>query len=77
MPTRSGVRQCATVLTDYHVHLRPDEPDTPPRQYFTAANVERYREAASERGIAELGVAEHVHRFTASLDVWEHPWFRQ
>jgi len=65
------------VLTDYHVHLRPDEPDTPAREYFTAANFERYREAASERGIAELGVAEHVHRFTASLDVWEHPWWRE
>src|SRR5215217_5387926 len=65
MPTR--VAQCATVLTDYHVHLRPDEPDTPPREYFTPANAERYREAAAERGIAELGVAEHIHRFTAAL----------
>jgi histidinol-phosphatase (PHP family) len=65
------------VLTDYHVHLRPDEPDTPAQEYFTAANFERYRDAASERGIAELGVAEHVHRFTAALDVWEHPWWRE
>ena len=65
------------MLTDYHVHLRPDEPDTPPREYFTAANAERYRVVAQERGIAELGVAEHVHRFTAALEVWEHPWWRQ
>src|SRR3954451_7844552 len=69
--------ESSAVLTDYHVHLRPDEPGTPPSEYFTAANFERYREAASERGIAELGVAEHVHRFTAALDVWEHPWWRQ
>jgi histidinol-phosphatase (PHP family) len=65
------------VLTDYHVHLRPDEPGTPPSEYFTQANFERYRVVAEERGIAELGVAEHVHRFTAALDVWEHPWWRQ
>ncbi|HEV2785274.1 MAG TPA: histidinol-phosphatase, partial [Solirubrobacteraceae bacterium] len=36
----------------------------------------RYREAAAERGIEELGVAEHVHRFVQSLDVWQHPWYR-
>jgi histidinol-phosphatase (PHP family) len=64
------------VLTDYHVHLRPDEDGTPPDEYFTAANAERYRETASERGIDELGVAEHVHRFVQALEVWEHPWYR-
>ena len=65
------------MLTDYHVHLRPDDADTPASEYFTAANAERYREAASERGIEELGVAEHVHRFVQALDVWTHPWWRQ
>ncbi len=65
------------MLTDYHVHLRPDEDDAPPERYFTAGNAERYREAAEERGIAELGVAEHIHRFTQALDVWEHPWYRR
>jgi histidinol-phosphatase (PHP family) len=64
------------VLTDYHVHLRPDEPDSTAERYFTAGNVERYREAAGERGIEELGVAEHIHRFVQALDVWEHPWYR-
>jgi len=64
------------MLTDYHVHLRPDGDDTPASRYFTAANAERYRETAAERGIAELGVAEHVHRFSAALDVWQHPWWR-
>lgn len=65
------------MLTDYHVHLRPDGPDSPASRYFTPANAERYRETASERGVAELGVAEHVHRFTAALDVWQHPFWRQ
>jgi len=64
------------VLTDYHVHLRPDEDGTTAERFFTPANAERYREAASERGIEELGVAEHIHRFVQSLDVWDHPWYR-
>jgi histidinol-phosphatase (PHP family) len=65
------------VLTDYHVHLRPDEDGTTAERYFTAGNAERYREAATERGIAELGVAEHVHRFAAALEVWDHPFWRE
>ncbi len=65
------------MLTDYHVHLRPDDEGTPAERYFTAANAQRYREAASERGVQELGVAEHVHRFTAALDVWQHPFWRR
>ena len=65
------------MLTDYHVHLRPDEDDTPAARYFTAANAENYRTVAEERGIAELGVAEHIHRFTQALDVWRHPWWQR
>ncbi len=64
------------MLTDYHVHLRPDGPGTPASQYFTAGNAERYREAATEKGIAELGVAEHVYRFTDALEVWDHELWR-
>jgi histidinol-phosphatase (PHP family) len=64
------------VLTDYHVHLRPDEEDSTAERYFTSANVDRYREAATEAGIEELGVAEHIHRFVQALDVWTHPWYR-
>jgi histidinol-phosphatase (PHP family) len=64
------------MLTDYHVHLRPDDPGTHAAKYFTASNAERYREAASERGVTELGVSEHIHRFTAALDVWQHPFWR-
>jgi histidinol-phosphatase (PHP family) len=63
------------VLTDYHVHLRPDEPDATAERFFTPGNAERYREAAEERGIAELGVAEHVYRFRQALEVWQHPFW--
>ena len=68
--------ECDAVLTDYHVHLRPDEPGTPAGKYFTAGNAERYRAAAEEHGIQELGVAEHIYRFHAALEVWEHPFWR-
>jgi histidinol-phosphatase (PHP family) len=61
------------VLTDYHVHLRPDDRDATPDQFFTAANADRYRESAADKGIQELGVAEHIYRFTAAQDVWKHP----
>jgi histidinol-phosphatase (PHP family) len=58
------------------VHLRPDEDGSTAGRYFTRANADRYRETADDRGIRELGVAEHVHRFVQSLDVWTHPWYR-
>lgn len=60
------------MLTDYHVHLRPDGPDSDAADYFTPENARRYREYAEDRGITELGVSEHIYRFTAALDVWQH-----
>jgi histidinol-phosphatase (PHP family) len=66
------------VLTDYHVHLRPDDLEATPERYFTEDNVDRYLEAAGTAGISELGVSEHVYRFTAALDVWDHEfWVEQ
>ena len=66
------------MLTDYHVHLRPDEDDTPPERYFTDANAARYRAAAERAGIAELGISEHIHRFAQALEIWRHPfWVEQ
>lgn len=61
------------MLTDYHVHLRPDEEGTTFERYFTAENVERYRAAAAAAGVEELGVSEHVYRFRQALDLWSHP----
>jgi histidinol-phosphatase (PHP family) len=65
------------MLTDYHVHLRPDEPGTDAARFFTSANADNYRTVATERGISELGVSEHIYRFSAALDVWQHPLWRQ
>jgi histidinol-phosphatase (PHP family) len=63
------------MLTDYHVHLRPDEADTGAERFFTAANAERYRRSAAEVGVGELGIAEHIHRFRQALDIWSHPFW--
>jgi histidinol-phosphatase (PHP family) len=65
------------MLTDYHLHLRPDEDETPPESYFTAENVERYLAAAAAAGIAELGVSEHVYRFRQALELWRHPFWEE
>jgi histidinol-phosphatase (PHP family) len=66
------------MLTDYHVHLRPDDLETTPAaEFFTQRNATRYRDAADEAGIAELGVSEHIHRFTDALQVWDHPFWRE
>jgi histidinol-phosphatase (PHP family) len=65
-------------LTDYHVHLRPDDAGTDASAYFTEANVARYVERADELGIDELGFSEHVYRFREALAVWRHPfWVEQ
>jgi histidinol-phosphatase (PHP family) len=65
------------MLTDYHVHLRKDGPEHSAEEAFTPANAERYQEVAAERGVEELGVSEHVHRFRQALDVWQHPFWRE
>jgi histidinol-phosphatase (PHP family) len=63
------------MLTDYHLHLRPDEVGAAD-QYFTQENAERYLAAAEEQGIEELGVSEHVYRFKEALELWDHPYWR-
>ena len=65
------------MLTDYHVHLRPDERECTAAEHFTVGNAERYKDVAAGRGVEELGVAEHVYRFRAALEVWEHPFWRE
>ncbi|MGE5408530.1 MAG: histidinol-phosphatase [Syntrophothermus sp.] len=61
------------MLTDYHLHLRPDDADAAAEEYYSAANVDRYLDAAAAAGVEELGVSEHVYRFRQALDLWRHP----
>ena len=65
------------MLTDLHVHLRPDDTGAEAERYYSAANAERYAETAAERGIGFLGVSEHVYRFREALEVWAHPFWRE
>jgi histidinol-phosphatase (PHP family) len=65
------------VLTDYHLHLRPDDVDATAAEHFTEENVDRYLAAAEEHGIEELGVSEHVYRFAQALEIWDHPFWRE
>jgi histidinol-phosphatase (PHP family) len=65
------------MLSDYHLHMRLDDVSATTQNSFTVANFERYRAAAVQRGIGELGVSEHVYRFVQALDVWKHPLWRE
>jgi histidinol-phosphatase (PHP family) len=66
------------VLTDYHLHLRPDDDDRPAERFaFTSENVERYLEAAKRAGVEELGCSEHVYRFKEALAIWRHPFWEE
>ncbi len=62
------------MLTDYHLHLRTDDVGKAD-EAFTAENVDRYLAAAAEAGIDELGVSEHIYRFTEALELWRHPYW--
>jgi len=65
------------VLTDYHVHLRPDEINASPDEYFTAGQIGSYVSAAEAAGVTDLGIAEHMYRFTEALSVWSHPFWEE
>jgi len=65
------------MLTDYHVHLRPDGPDTEAEKYFTDENVQRYLSSAAENGVDELGISEHIYRFKQALSIWDHEYWRK
>src|SRR4029450_9954032 len=65
------------VLTDYHLHLRADDLDAAAEEHFTEESGDHYLAAAEEHGIAELGVSEHVYRFSQALDVWDHAFWRE
>jgi histidinol-phosphatase (PHP family) len=65
------------MLTDYHVHLRPDDLSAVAKDYFVEANAERYLDAARDAGIEELGVSEHIYRFEPALAIWRHPFWEE
>jgi histidinol-phosphatase (PHP family) len=64
-------------LTDYHVHLRPDDPGTDASAYFTERNLARFADRAIELGIGQLGFSEHIYRFREALRIWRHPFWEE
>jgi len=56
------------VLIDYHLHLERDE-FTGPCPY-TVDRIEEYVRAAESRGVAEIGISEHCHRFAEFRDLF-------
>lgn len=65
------------MLSDYHVHLRPDGEGSDFVKYMTAENAGHYRAAAEEAGVTELGVSEHIYRFKQALTIWDHPLWKK
>ena len=65
------------MLTDYHLHLRPDDLERPRRGALHRGERRALPRRREKRGIAELGVSEHVYRFEQALTVWQHPLWRE
>jgi histidinol-phosphatase (PHP family) len=58
------------VIVDYHLHLRDPEE----RVDHTVAAVERFVEAAGQRGVDELGFTEHAYYFEQTQRLWQEPY---
>jgi len=54
------------MLVDYHMHLE--------RGPFTPAWLDRFLAVARERGVAEIGISEHIYRFTAAQEAYGAWW---
>jgi histidinol-phosphatase (PHP family) len=58
------------VIVDYHMHLRNEREEID----HTVEAVERFVEAASERGLDEIGFSEHVYYFRETASLWTVPY---
>jgi histidinol-phosphatase (PHP family) len=65
--------QNAPVLVDYHMHLRRSNGASEAVDHTVEA-VERYVEAAHERGVDEIGLTEHVYYFRETRFAWSLPY---
>jgi histidinol-phosphatase (PHP family) len=58
------------VIVDYHMHLRNEREEID----HTLEAVERFCEAAEERGLDEIGFGEHVYYFRQTHSLWTVPY---
>jgi histidinol-phosphatase (PHP family) len=63
------------VLTDFHLHLAPDGERLTPAA-LALDHVREYVATAVARGIEEIAITEHVHRFTAARGLLDHPFWQ-
>jgi histidinol-phosphatase (PHP family) len=64
------------VIVDYHMHLRgPSEAGEGPIEHTPEA-AERFVEVAAERGVDEIGFAEHLYYFREFESLVAHPYQR-
>lgn len=66
-------------MSDYHLHLHPHQPsdEGPPPGEYPPGHIEAYVEAASRRGVHELGFTEHLYRCVESRDALGAWWDRE
>jgi histidinol-phosphatase (PHP family) len=64
------------VLVDYHSHLAPDDEQLGSR-WLTEEWIAAYATAADQRGIGELAVTEHCHRFIQSAGISQHVFWNE
>jgi histidinol-phosphatase (PHP family) len=60
-------------MLDYHLHLWPHEDAT---TWLELGQVAQYCELASAKGVTQLALTEHLHRFTQAADVVGAFWER-
>ena len=74
------------MLTDYHLHLQPDgaaaraahaEGWDAAGGYLSPAWIGRYTARARARGVREIAITEHVHRFAEAREWHPNPWWRE
>jgi histidinol-phosphatase (PHP family) len=58
------------VIVDYHMHLRSPAEEVE----HTLEAVEPFLETAAERGVDEIGFAEHVYYFRQTFEIWDLPY---
>ena len=64
------------VLVDYHCHLAPDDERLGPR-WMTEEWIAGYAAAARARGVAELALTEHCHRFRQAAGISPHVFWNE
>ena len=73
------------MLTDYHLHLQPDGPEARADNAHrweahggarSLGWIGRYVERAAARGVDEIALTEHVHRFTEARGWHSNPWWQ-